>query len=157
MTAQSTENATVRLQRTIAAPPDRVYRAWLDPELLKRWLAPGSMTAPRVEVDERPGGRFAVWHSDDSGDVGGMESEIVELVPNERLDFVWRFVGPDREADPGLDSRLTITLREVPDGTELTLVHERLEALGTAMPHVGERVSEGWGMVLDKLESLLGA
>lgn len=153
MTA-STEEIAVRLTRKLGAPPERVYRAWLDPELLKQWLAPGAMSAPRAEVEERPGGRFAVWHADEGGATGGIEAEILELVPNERIVLRHYFVGPEREADPGMESRLTVSLREVDAGTELTLVHERLEGLRDRMPGVAEQVEAGWGSVLDKLESV---
>jgi uncharacterized protein YndB with AHSA1/START domain len=149
--SQTSTDPAVRVTRTIAGPPSRVYRAWLDPELLTRWLAPASMTATRAEVDERPGGRFAVWQTHDGADDGGTESEILELVPDERIVLNWRFVGPEREGDPELDSRLTITLREVDAGTELTLVHERLDALRAAMPEVADKVSVGWESVLEKL------
>jgi uncharacterized protein YndB with AHSA1/START domain len=154
MTA-STENIAVRLTRTIAAPPERIYRAWLEPELLKRWLAPGEMSAPRAEVEERPGGRFAVWQADSSGVIGGgLECEILELVPNERIVLKHYFVGPQREVDPDTESRLTVSLRGVAEGTELTLVHERLEGLRERMPDVGEMVPVGWNSVLDKLEAV---
>jgi uncharacterized protein YndB with AHSA1/START domain len=73
----------VRLQRTIAAPPARVYRAWLDPDLLRRWLAPGSMSVKRAEGEERVGGTYRIWQADEHGeDVGGFEWELLELVPD---------------------------------------------------------------------------
>jgi uncharacterized protein YndB with AHSA1/START domain len=149
----------VRLQRTISAPPSRVYRAWLDPDLLRRWLAPGEMTVTRVEGDERVGGTYRVWQASAEGeDVGGFEWELVELVPDERLVFVWRLVGPDRAVDTALDSRLTVTLRETPGGgTELTLVHDRLDAFAAAMPGIAEQVGPGWGMALDKLPAAVAA
>jgi uncharacterized protein YndB with AHSA1/START domain len=148
----------IRLQRTIPAAPDRVYRAWLDPDLLARWLAPGDMRVTRVEADERVGGSYGVWQADEDGDdVGGFEWELVELVPAERIVFLWRFLGPDRVADPAHDSRLTITLREAPGGaTELTLVHERLEAFAAAMPDIIELVGPGWASALDNLVALFG-
>jgi uncharacterized protein YndB with AHSA1/START domain len=157
MTPTSTEpTATVRLNRTIAAPPERVYRAWLDPDVLRRWFAAGDKSVTRAEVDERPGGRFSIWQADaTAADAGGFDAEILELVPNERLVFDWRFVGPQRETAPGLDSRLTVTLRVVPEGTQLTLVHERLEPLREAMPHVAERVSAGWESALDNLAGVV--
>jgi uncharacterized protein YndB with AHSA1/START domain len=151
MTAMSTEPVTVRLQRTIAAPPARVYRAWLDPELLAQWIAPWDRRVTRAEVEERPGGRVSIHQADEHGDIGGMEAEVLELVPDERLVFNWSFVGPDREADPGMETRLTVVLREVDEGTELTLVHERLEGLRAAMPQVADKVTEGWNAVFDKL------
>jgi uncharacterized protein YndB with AHSA1/START domain len=146
----------IRLQRTIPAPPDRVYRAWLEPDLLRRWLAAGDMTVTRVEGDERVGGTYRVWQVDATGDdAGGFEWELVELVPAERIVFQWRFVGPDRGFDPAHDSRLTVSLREAPGGaTELTLVHDRLDAFGAAMPEIIEYVGPGWGMALDNLEAL---
>jgi uncharacterized protein YndB with AHSA1/START domain len=145
----------VRLQRTIAAPPDRVYRAWLDPDLLARWMAPGALDVTRAEVDERVGGHFRIWHASVDGDVGGFEAELLELVPGERIVFRWGFVGPDRLAGPTYDSLLTITLREAPDGaTELTLVHERLDELAAALPDVADNVGRGWELALDKLEQL---
>jgi RNA polymerase sigma factor for flagellar operon FliA len=51
----------VRLRRIIFAPPERVYRAWLDPEVLRQWLAPTGLMVTRVEIDERAGGRYRVW------------------------------------------------------------------------------------------------
>jgi uncharacterized protein YndB with AHSA1/START domain len=89
--------------------------------------------------------------------VGGFDSELLELVPNQRIVFRWRFVGPERVADPAHDSRLTITLREAPDGdTALTLVHERLDALDDAMPGMAESAAKGWGQALDKLAATIG-
>jgi uncharacterized protein YndB with AHSA1/START domain len=138
----------VRLQRTIAAPPDEVYRTWLDPDLIRRWMAPGDLEVTDVEVDERVGGAYRVWQ----GEGGGFDAEILELVPAERLVFRWGFAGPDRLDGPIYDSLLTITLREGPDGgTELTLVHERLEALRAALPDVADKVGVGWASALDKL------
>ena len=150
-----TENTAVRLQRTFDAPPERVFRAWLDPDLLARWIAPGDMKVTRAEVDERVGGRFAIFQEDASAaGVGGMEASILELVPDERLVFDWRFVGPERDG-LGLDTRLTVTFAPAGDDgaqTELTLVHERLDALRDAMPDVASKVSDGWARVFDKLE-----
>jgi len=143
---------TVRLQRTIAAKPHAVYRAWLDPDLIRQWMAPGSLEVERVEVDERVGGRYSVWQSNSGVSGGGFECEILELVPDQRIVFRWGFVGPKRTKGPVFDSRLTITLRETPAGsTLLTLVHEQLDELARAMPDVADNVAVGWELVLDKL------
>jgi uncharacterized protein YndB with AHSA1/START domain len=142
----------VRLQRTVAAPPDRVYRAWLEPDLLARWMAPDPLEVTRAEVDERVGGRLRIWHAGPEGDVGGFEAELLELVPGERIVFRWGFVGPDRLAGPTYDSLLTIALRESPGGaTELTLLHERLDELP---PYIADNVGRGWELALDKLVQL---
>jgi uncharacterized protein YndB with AHSA1/START domain len=152
----TTDEAVVRLERTIAAPPHRVYRSWLEPDLLRRWLAPGDLTVTRVEVDERVGGHYRIWHGDAGQDVGGFECELLELVPDQRIVLRWGFVGPDRLDGPTYDSLLTITLREAPGGgTTLTLVHERLDALRAAMPDVADNVGRGWEMALEKLAATI--
>ena len=147
----------VRLVRIIPAPPNRVYRAWLDPELLRHWLAPGAMQVNRIEVDERVGGHFRVWQGTDDGDAGGFECEILALEPGHRIVFRWGFVGPARTDGPVFDSLLTVTLVDSPDqSTTLTLVHEKLDALRAAMPAVADEVGAGWAMVLDKLVATAG-
>lgn len=149
--------AVVRLERTIPASPHQVYRAWLDPDVLRRWLAPRGLDVKGVEIDERAGGRFRVWHAESGVDVGGFECEIVELAPDQRIVFRWGFVGPERTAGPVYDSLLTITLQEAPGGTVLTLVHERLEDLAASMPHVARNVELGWKQALEKLWALMPA
>ncbi|MDQ3700319.1 MAG: SRPBCC domain-containing protein [Chloroflexota bacterium] len=158
MTPRTAEPAGVRLERTIPAPPHRVYRAWLDPDLLRRWLAPGGLEVTRVEIDERVGGHYRVWHADSGSDVGGFECQLLELVLDHRIVLRWGFVGPARNDGPAYDSLLTITLREtLGGGTALTLVHERLEALTAAMPDVAEDVGAGWEQALEKLTATIGA
>jgi uncharacterized protein YndB with AHSA1/START domain len=145
----------VRVQRIIPAPPDKVYRAWLEPELLRRWMAPAGLEVTRAEVVERVSGHYRIWHAGTEGEVGGFECELLELVPHERIVLRWGFVGPDRLAGPTYDSQLTVTLREAPDGaTELTLVHERLDDLREALPDIANGVGPGWEMALDELAAL---
>ncbi|MFI6600048.1 SRPBCC domain-containing protein [Nonomuraea sp. NPDC050536] len=145
-------NATVvRLERTIAAPPERVYRAWLDPELVRQWLAPQGMSVTRVEIDQS---RYSIWH----GDAGGFECEVLEQEQDRRIVFRWGFVGPERAEGPVFDSLLTITVNPMPEGgTELTLVHEQLEELAAAMPEIAANVGVGWAGTLDKLATVAEA
>ncbi|MGH3397278.1 MAG: SRPBCC domain-containing protein [Streptosporangiaceae bacterium] len=151
-------HAAVRLERTIPAPPGQVYRAWLDPGRLARWMNPGPLTVSRAEVDERVGGYYRIWHADASGaEIGGFDCELTELVPGQRIVFRWGFVGAARRSGPAFDSRLTVTLREAPGGaTQLTLVHERLDDLAAALPDVAANVGPGWDDALAKLAGLAG-
>lgn len=158
MTQKRAHISAVRLERVIPAPPHEVYRAWLDPDVLRRWLAPGGITVTRAAVDARVGGHFRIWHAESGSDVGGFECEIVELVPDTRIVFRWGFVGPERTAGPVFDSRLTITLRATRGRkTVLTLVHERLEDLAAGWPEVAKNVEVGWKLVLEKLAVMLAA
>ncbi|MGD0698480.1 MAG: SRPBCC domain-containing protein [Trebonia sp.] len=150
-----TDQPIVRIERTLSAPRSQVYRAWLSPELIRRWMAPG-YEVTRVEVDERVGGRYRVFHADAGVPAGGFEAEILELAPPERIAWRWGFAGPERENGPVYDSLLTVTLCEAPGGgTVLTLVHERLDDLAAALPHVAGQVSAGWDFVLSKLAAVL--
>ena len=144
----------VHLRRTIAAPPERVYRAWLDPELMVKWFAPAGFSVRKAEVDERVGGRLSVWHEDGEGnDLGGAESEIVELVPGERIVLDWHFVGPDRTTDPAAVTRLTIEFKPTPEGTQLDLTHDRLDRLRARHPDIADGVERGWASALDALDA----
>lgn len=157
-TQPTSETTTVRQERVFACPPERLYDAWLDPVKVARWLAPGDFEVAHAEIDARPGGHYRIWHSSDGTPVGGFETEIVELLPPRRLVFNWGFCGPDRDAGPRYDSKLTITLTEMPDGgTRLLLVHEQLDALAAALPDVARKVDVGWELVLTKLTSLVDA
>jgi len=154
----TTAPSAIHLERTIPAPPERVYRAWLDPELIARWMNPGVFSVSRVEVDERVGGHYRVWHAESGNELGGFDAQIVELVPNRRLVFRWGFVGPQRRDGPVYDSMLTLNFDEAPDGaTALTLVHDRLDDLAAAMPEAAAQVGAGWGDVLGKLADLLAS
>ncbi|MEU5720796.1 SRPBCC domain-containing protein [Micromonospora sp. NPDC047738] len=145
-------STVVRLHRDIPAPPDKVYRAWLDPDLLRRWMAPGGLEVTRAEVEPRVGGRYRIWHTDAGTEVGGFDCELVELEQDRRIVWRWGFVGPQRTDAPHFDSLLTVTLDGNPDGgTALTLVHERLAELAAALPQVAANVAGGWESALDKL------
>ena len=148
MSAPAEELESVRIVREIAAPARRVYDAWIDPEMLIRWIGPERYVASRVEVDPQVGGRAGIWGERDDGSVGIFNWEFVEMVPGERL--VLDFAFADREEEPDAHrSLLTLELREQgPDRTELTLVHERLKPRS---PQDAAGVTTGWGQVLGRL------
>jgi uncharacterized protein YndB with AHSA1/START domain len=155
MTESAAQSLIVRVERSFAAPPSRVYNAWLDPEIVKVWMAPGPFKVARAEIEPRVGGRYRIWHASDGEIAGGWGSEILELVPEQRLVFAWGIAGPDREAGPVFDSRLTVTFAENDaGGTDLTLVHEHLDEFAAAMPEVAGQFEAGWQIVLEKLAAL---
>jgi uncharacterized protein YndB with AHSA1/START domain len=148
----------VQVTRTISAPVDRVYRAWLDPELARQWLSPTQFTASKVEVEERVGGRHSTWHVDDEGeDVGGIEAEILEFVPNRRISLRWFFVDVDRATDPAFETRVTawFTPGSAPDTTDLTVVHERIDAAERQQDGLADEIPNGWNQAFDKLVTIV--
>lgn len=158
VTLQAQQPTVVRLERTLPAPPHRVYRAWLEPALVRRWMAPSGQEVTRAEIDERAGGAYRTWKADDGVIVGGFDSELLELIPDRRLAFRWGFIGPERRQGPSFDTLLTVNIEAGPSGnTVLRLVHERLGELAASMPHIAENVGPGWQAVLTRLEQVLAA
>jgi uncharacterized protein YndB with AHSA1/START domain len=141
----------VALTRTIPAPREEVYRAFLDPELLQRWFCPGEFAVVTASVDEHVGGRHVVEMLSPDGMRLAFESVIRDLVENERIVLDFAFVGPEpRERE---DTMLTVTLADAPDGgTEVRFDHERITLAPPDYDRPG--VNAGWTSVLDKLEAL---
>lgn len=114
---------TVRLHRVLASTPAKVYRAFLEPDALAKWLPPNGYTCTVHQLDAKVGGSYRMsfrnFTTSRSHSFGG---EYVELVPNERLRYA------DRFDDPNLAGEIlvTVTLRPVSVGTELTIVQEGL-------------------------------
>ena len=139
----------VDLRRTLAAPRERVFRAFLDPELLVRWMHPDELAVTHAEVDARVGGRHLVEHLDAEGARHAFESVIEELVPDERLVLAFTFCGPGGARE---DTRLTVTLRDAEGGgTELRLVQT---LPGDAAAFDPPSVDAGWTQVLARLAAL---
>jgi uncharacterized protein YndB with AHSA1/START domain len=146
--------SAVRAERDIAAPPEAVFDAWLDPVLVARWMAPGS-TRGSAQIESRLGGRYRVVHSTADGPVGGFDATIIELDRPNRLVFAWGMVGADGELGRRFDSRLTILFDHIPTGTRLSLIHEELDAFAAAMPEIADLIETGWNDVLSKLAGIL--
>ncbi|MBQ0958320.1 SRPBCC family protein [Ideonella sp. 4Y11] len=112
---------TVRLHRILKAPPERVYRAFLEPDALARWLPPDGFTCIVHHLDARVGGTHRLsFRNFGSGHAHSFGGEYLELVPNERLRYT------DRFDDANLPGEMTVTvqLRAVTCGTELSVTQE---------------------------------
>ncbi|MBV9853763.1 MAG: SRPBCC domain-containing protein [Streptosporangiaceae bacterium] len=156
MTTRTHDHMAVRIERMLPVPLHLAYRAWLEPGLVRRWMAPGRQEVTRVEIDERAGGAWRTWKADEGVIVGGFDSELVELVPDRRLVFRWGFIGPQRRQGPSFDTSLTVSFSPSASGsTVVRLVHERLGELAAAMPDIAGSVGPGWEAVLTKLEQVL--
>lgn len=117
----SNSSHTVRLHRVLRAPADRVYRAFLDPDAMVKWLPPHGFTGTVHEMDARVGGGYRMSFTNfGTGKTHSFGGSYVELTPHERIRYT------DRFDDPGLsgEMQVTISLRAVTCGTELTIVQE---------------------------------
>lgn len=121
------ENAgTVRLHRVLRAPPERVYRAFLDPDAMAKWLPPHGFTGKVHHMDARVGGGYRMSFTNfGTGKSHSFGGKYVELTPHERIRYT------DRFDDPGLpgDMHVTISLRKVLCGTDLAIVQEGIPAV----------------------------
>ncbi len=112
---------TVRLHRVLRAPPERVYRAFLDPHALVKWLPPHGFTAQVHHLEAKVGGSYRMSFTHfGNGQSHAFGGQYLELVPGERI------VHTDRFDDPNLpgEMRTTIRLHAVSCGSELQIVQE---------------------------------
>jgi len=146
--------AVVRVERILHAPPDRVFRAFLEPDLLRQWIAPSDLTVDQVTVEPRVGGRIDVWHSRNGVSTGKFEGLFLKIDPPRELVYRWAFVGtePEKEGEY-FDTLVTIRLRPEPEErTHISVVHEKLEELQRGAPHIYVRLVPGWTECLGMLE-----
>ena len=121
----STPSNTVRLHRVLRAPRERVYKAFLDPEAMAKWLPPHGFTSKVHESDVRVGGGYKMSFTNfNSGKSHSFGGKYVELSKPERIRYTDQFDDPNL---PG-QMQVTIELKEVACGTELSIVQENLPA-----------------------------
>jgi uncharacterized protein YndB with AHSA1/START domain len=126
---------TVRIHRVLRAPPERVYRAFLEADALVRWLPPYGFTCKVHQLDARVGGHFHMafcnFGSGNSHTFGG---EYLELLPHSRIRYTDKFDDPNL---PG-ELQVTVELKAVMCGTELQVVQEGIpEVIPVEMCYLG--------------------
>jgi uncharacterized protein YndB with AHSA1/START domain len=138
------------VRRTYTAPPDVVFRALTERDLLERWFRPSPDVTVRVEdLDPRVGGRYRfVFHL--PGDQRSVVIGEYRVVARPRqLAFTWTWEPPDPHA--GIDTLVTIDLSEKDGGTELVLTHA-----GFPTEEAKRRHEQGWSGGLDALREIAG-
>lgn len=127
--------STIQLHRVLRAPPERVYRAFLDADAMAKWLPPHGFTGKVHHMDARVGGTFKMsftnFSTAHSHTFGGA---YLELVPNERLRYTDTFDDPNL---PG-EMQTTVSLKQVSCGTEINIVQEGIpEAIPAEACYLG--------------------
>jgi len=140
---------TVHLHRVLRAPPERVYRAFLDADAMAKWLPPNGFTGKVHHLDARVGGTYKMSFTNfSSGHSHSFGGQYLELVPHERLRYTDRFDDPSL---PG-EMKTEVTLQKVSCGTELTVVQEGIPVVIPA-----EACYLGWQESLALLANLVEA
>ena len=112
---------SVQLHRVLRTKPEKVYRAFLEPEAMSKWIPPYGFTCQVHHMDARVGGTLRMsFKNFSSGDEHSFGGEYLELVPNELIRYTDKFDDPNL---PGV-LQVSVTLKPVPCGTEINIVQE---------------------------------
>jgi uncharacterized protein YndB with AHSA1/START domain len=138
---------TVRLHRVLATTPAKIYRAFLEPDAMAKWLPPDGFAATSHQQDAKVGGRFRMsFRNFTTGSSHSFGGEYLEMVPDERLVYTDVFDDPNLPCQ----MRVTVTLKRVSVGTELSIVQE---GIPDAIPV--EACYLGWQQSLQNLSRLV--
>ena len=138
---------TIRLHRVLRATPERIYRAFLDPDAMVKWLPPNGFTGKVHQMDAKVGGTYKMSFTNFSTGKGhSFGGKYLELKPNELLRYTDKFDDPNL---PG-EIQVTIALKQVFCGTELNITQEGIPAMIPA-----EACYMGWQESLTLLAMLV--
>lgn len=146
---QTEREVALELTHRFAAPRERVFEAWTDEDVLKRWWAAGATwETPVAEVDAREGGGYRLSMKTDEGEVHTVFGEYREVRPPERLSYTWTWEEGPGPAMAGSENTLVvIDFVEDGDGTLVKLTHS-----GFANEELRDLHVHGWEGVLANLE-----
>jgi uncharacterized protein YndB with AHSA1/START domain len=138
---------TVRLHRVLPTTPEKIYRAFLEPDAMAKWLPPGGFAATAHHVEAKVGGTFRMsFRNFTTGKGHSFGGEYKHLVPGERLRYTDKFDDPNM---PG-DMMVTMTLKAVMVGTDLPIVQEGIPDMIPV-----EACYLGWQQSLENLARLV--
>ena len=125
----------VRMHRVLRAPPERVYRAFLEPEAMAKWIPPHGFTCKVHHMEAKVGGTFKMSFTNfGTGNGHSFGGEYLELVPHERISYTDQFDDPNL---PG-EIQVTVVLAKVSCGTDINIVQEGLpEVIPLEMCYLG--------------------
>jgi uncharacterized protein YndB with AHSA1/START domain len=152
-----TQTFTLQQSRVIHAPRKLVYEAWTNPEIMKEWFGPTGMYCPNVKLDTRVGGDYRIDVHPTPEIAQSLTTEesmkrqatatgaYTKIVPNELLQFTWT-----PSWNPIEQSIVTVSLKDAPGGTEVTILHEGFTSQGSRDGH-----NKGWEGCLAKLATTM--
>lgn len=146
--AASATAAVVQVRRTLPAPPEDVFRAWTDPDLVSRWFKPRAGSSLGAEMDVRVGGSYR-WGMKLLGRAYYAVGEYVEVDPPRRLVFTF---GWENALVRLSDSLVTVELAARGEATDVVITHERLDSRALRAIH-----GAGWRDLLARIGRLVAA
>lgn len=145
--AELAKTISLNLTRRVSAPPDKVFLAFTDPDMLKQWWGPETHSCPVVELDPKPGGKWRTCMLSPEGTEHWVQGEYREVTPPTRLVFTWAW---EEDGVPGHETLVTIDFVEADGGTEILFRHEGFETEESRDQH-----NQGWTSSLVCLLGLL--
>ncbi|HEX9397297.1 MAG TPA: SRPBCC domain-containing protein [Burkholderiales bacterium] len=145
--ARVKEQPSLRLIRFFPVEPEKVWRAWTEPQALTRWFGGGpERKVSRAEVDLRAGGRYRICFGGADGNENEVQGSYREVAPHRRLSFTWTWP----RSTPERESLVTIEFNAVPRGTEMVFRHENFFDEKARNDH-----QRGWSAAFAILEKAL--
>lgn len=143
------------LTRVYDVPPEKVWRAWTEPELLQQWFVPKPWRISKVDHELRPGGRALVVMQDPEGNEYPNDGVYLEVVPHRRLVTTNIFTPGWQPADPQPIRMIAIVTFE-PEGAGKTRYTARALHWSAADRETHEKMGfhEGWGICAEQMEAL---
>lgn len=147
LSAGGSSDFHLHIDRKFNAPPDKVFAAWTNPELMAAWFGPHDMTVPEIELDLRVGGdwRLVMEHTEGGRRIVG--GTYREIDPPRCLTFTWAW---RTDGTPGNESLVEIEFEADGDGTMMYFHHSGFESENASNLHVG-----GWTSGLECLEKFI--
>ena len=144
-TTAAPQTTSLQVRRTFAAPREKVFRAWTDPQTLKQWFGPPGSKTTVAEVDLRVGGKFRLTVQKPTGEVVTAFGTFREIRPSERLVYSWNWDYNDIG-----DTTVTLEFLDAGGETDLVLTHERFQNVEQRDAH-----NVGWTGCFDRLAEFL--
>ena len=149
-----TENRDLTLTRTFDAPPEKLFRAWTEPELMKKWFCPRPWTTPHIETDVRTGGSSLVVMRGPEGQEFPHRGVYLEVVPNRKIVFTDAFV--DAWQPSGKQFMVAIvSFDPLPGGKTRYTAVARHWTVADREQHEKMGFHEGWGKAADQLAEVV--
>jgi uncharacterized protein YndB with AHSA1/START domain len=138
------EERVLHLERLIAAPPERLFELWTDPELLARWFGPDGYDIPSYALDVRPGGKWRTTMRSPEGKLHTVSGVYRVIDKPRRLIFTWAWDQDD--GSRGHETEVTVTFEPAPGGTRLRLMQQAFQDRDARDSH-----GKGWSSSFDCL------
>ena len=138
------DDSVLQLERLIAAPPERVFELWTEPEQLIKWWGPDTFDVPEHDIDVRPGGRWRTTMRSPDGNRFTVSGVYRTIEKPRRVVFTWGW--DDENGMRGHETEVTVTFEAAPGGTRMVLTQQAFESKDSRDKH-----SHGWSSSFDCL------